>query len=67
MRGAYKAMDGKKPWQSKTVWLNLIAALAAFSPVGSEWVQSHEQVFLIGFSALNIILRLVTKDKISIE
>lgn len=60
-------MDGKKPWQSKTVWLNLIAAIAAFTPVGAEWVQTHEQAFMIGFSALNIVLRFISKDKISVE
>ena len=60
-------MESKKAWQSKTVWINLIAAIAAFIPAGAEWVQSHEQAFLIGFSAINIVLRLVTKDKISIE
>lgn len=67
MRGAFKSMEAKKPWHSKTVWMNLFAAIAAFTPVGSEWIASHEQAFMIAFSALNIVLRFVTKDKISVE
>ena len=56
----------KSPIQSKTLWVNLIIALAAFFPSASQWIAGHPDVFVWGFSVLNILLRAITKDKIEI-
>ena len=57
----------KKPWQSKTLWINLIlAASALFVPGVGAYVQSHMEVVAIVFSGINIVLRLVTKDAIQL-
>lgn len=60
-------MDNSKPaWQSKTLWVNLIMAIGAFIPVVGVWIQAHPDLFAGMFSVINVILRLLTKDKISI-
>jgi hypothetical protein len=48
--------------QSKTLWVNLILAIAAFIPSIKEVIS--EDVLLQIFAAINIMLRLVTKDKV---
>ncbi|TXH10646.1 MAG: hypothetical protein E6R04_04755 [Spirochaetes bacterium] len=57
--------DSKKPWQSKTIWINLGMALAAFFPQ----VQDHVNVDTFGviFGAVNFLLRLTTKTGVSIK
>lgn len=57
----------KKPWLSKTLWTNLLLALVAFIPSVGEWVGNNPQVVLFFFGAVNMVLRLVTKDKVSLE
>jgi hypothetical protein len=59
--------ENKKPWLSKTLWLNALMAAAAFIPPAKDWMASHMDLVLMGFSALNMALRLVSKDKISLQ
>lgn len=54
----------KKPWKSKTLIANAIMALLAVS--GLKVGLSSDQL-LMALSGVNIILRLVTKDKIGLE
>lgn len=56
----------KRPWQSRTVILNLVLAVSAFFVGGNAFVQAHLAEFGMGWGILNIILRSVTKDKISL-
>ncbi len=60
-------MPVKKPWLSKTIWVNLIVAVAAmvYPPV-QDYIVAHPEVVMLVFSAVNIVLRLVTKDAIQI-
>lgn len=67
-------METKKPWQSKTVVLNavvgLLAAVAAFVPAAAgaqAWIGAHAVEIGMGWSILNVVLRAVTKDKISLS
>ena len=60
-------MEVKKPFMSKTLWGNLILALGAlfgarFEPVAE--VITVDNVALV-FSVVNMVLRSVTKDKLS--
>jgi hypothetical protein len=58
----------KKPWQSKTILVNFaIAAAALFYPPAAEWISGHPVEVSSLFAIVNIVLRVVTKDKISIS
>lgn len=52
-------------WQSKTLWVNLVMAIAAFFPQ----VQAHldgEQM-AAGITAVNAIIRMTTKEGIVLK
>lgn len=55
-------MEQKKWWQSKTLWINFILALAAFNPKWAEKITPEllAQVLVV----VNMILRFITKDKL---
>jgi hypothetical protein len=58
----------KKPWQSKTIIINFIAAATAlFYPPAAEWIAAHPVEVSSLFAIVNVVLRVVTKDKISIS
>jgi len=62
-------MDSKKPWLSKTLWVNAVVAVAALA--GQDWLvgwlKANDMVVLAVVAGVNILLRLVTKDKIQIQ
>lgn len=64
---AEKILETKKPWQSKTVWMNLIVAVAAFFPTAQEWIASNPEAFAGIITVLNMGLRLASKDKVSLK
>lgn len=51
-------------WKSKTLIVNTIMAIVAFFPGVSEFVTP--EILLSGLAVVNIILRVITKDKISL-
>lgn len=58
----------KRPWQSKTLWANLIIALGALLIPGSaEWIRGHPEISVLLQVAINFALRLVTKEKIEVK
>lgn len=61
-------MENTKPiWTSKTLLINLVLALSAFIPSVNVWVVGHPDIFTWVIAAVNIVLRLVTKDKLEIS
>lgn len=57
----------KKPWLSKTLWVNaLVAVLALAYPPASEWMLANSGTVVTLFAVLNMVLRLVSKEKISL-
>ena len=54
----------KKPWQSKTILANLIVAIVAFVPGLQESISP--EIVAQALVVINIVLRLVTKDKIGL-
>ena len=64
-----EVLPAKKPWQSKTLWVNLIVAVLAFIPMLGSFGQemSHEQIGLVAVGLINIFLRLITKGKIELK
>jgi hypothetical protein len=59
-------MESKKPWQSKTLWVNVILALSAFIPGVHEALVAHPEYFTYGLIVINMALRLITKGSIQI-
>lgn len=57
-------MLNKKPWYSKTLIANFVVAGLALIGFGDKL--SGDQVAM-GLALLNMVLRLVTKDKIGLE
>lgn len=56
----------KKPWLSKTILINAALAVSAFFPPALAWMQGNMELVVAGIGIVNVILRAVTKDKISI-
>ena len=60
--------DTKKPWQSKTLWTNIIIAIVAIaSPPAHQWISAHPEAFAAAFGVINVILRMLTKDAIQLN
>ena len=56
----------KKVWESKTVWVNLIAFVyAIYQGVSGHSAPLDPQVQLAILSAVNWVLRLITKESVS--
>lgn len=61
--------EKKNVLMSKTIWVNLLMAVAAIVGV---WVPEVKEVFnesnmIMVFSVINIVLRAITKDAISFK
>ena len=59
-------MESKSPLKSRTLWINLIVAVAAFIPSVKDFVAANPDILLWGFSALNVVLRIITKKQVDI-
>jgi len=64
----------KYPWQSKTILLNGVIALAGFvamflpqASVVPAFIQAHAEAIGLFWGVLNIVLRAVTKDAIVLK
>ncbi len=57
----------KKPWLSKTLWVNALIAVAALAfPPAQTWFVAHPDYVLFGMAAINALLRLISKDAITL-
>lgn len=57
----------KKPYLSKTLWVNLLLAVTALAlPSAQAWMSKNPETVAMVFSGLNMVLRLVTKEKLSL-
>lgn len=57
----------KKPWQSKTMWLNALGAVSAlFIPGVAAWISAHPAELTMVWAGLNMALRYLSKDKITL-
>ena len=65
MTELYPAGEAKKPWQSKTLWANLLMSIGAFIPAIQPFVTTESLAAV--FTVVNIILRFTTKSGISIK
>ena len=55
-------------WQSKTIWINLLMAIAAVLaivfPAGAEFIKQYFAEGAVGWALINILLRLITNKEI---
>ena len=59
-------MESKAPWLSKSIWTNVIIAGLAFVPSVHQFIVDKPELFAVGWSVVNVILRFVTKDKVQL-
>jgi hypothetical protein len=59
--------ESKKLYKSKTLWVNLVMAVAAFIPGVGEWVAGNTEAAGAIVAGINVVLRLVTKEKVSLK
>tara|TARA_R100001594_G_scaffold142425_1_gene189316 strand:- start:106 stop:282 length:177 start_codon:yes stop_codon:yes gene_type:complete len=55
----------KKPWESKTLWANCVVGLLAVSGLREKLSIGEDQVLMV-LAVVNMVLRLVTKDKVGL-
>jgi len=60
-------MPAKKPWLSKTIWMNILLLVASFYPPIGNLVSNNPELLAGFFAIVNVVLRLVTKKPIVIE
>lgn len=60
-------MPAKKPWQSKSVWMAVIVAVAAFVPAVQAYMASNPELVGLALGAVFAGLRLISNGKISID
>lgn len=60
-------VEQKKPWQSKTLWVGLIAAVVPFFPPAAAVIAANPEVASIVLSGVFSVLRLITKDRVVIK
>lgn len=57
----------KKPWQSKTHWVNLIIAISVLLiPGADDYVKEHPDISIVAGAVVNIVLRYFTKEAITL-
>ena len=59
----------KSPLLSKTLWLNALVAVGALVglPVVGDYLTSHPDIVVAVWSVANMVLRLVSKDKLALD
>lgn len=58
--------SGKRPWQSRTNWIALISAIAAFIPQVQVFIQENPESYAVIMSGVFMLLRQISKEKINI-
>ena len=60
--------QNKKPWYlSKTLWMQVLAIVAVIVPASGKIIQEYFTEAGIGWALINMVLRLISKDKIEIS
>jgi len=60
-------LEEKKPWKSKTLWLNLLVAVGSMMPWAPVAEAMSEGNLVMVLSVVNMVLRLVSKDKVGLN
>lgn len=57
----------KPLWKSRTLWVSLISAVAAFFPAVQLFIQASPEAYALILSGVFGALRVISKDKLSVE
>lgn len=61
-------MDKKPFWQSKTIWVNFLTlAGSIYIAITGKQVDMSPEAMISIIAGINIFLRIVTKDRVSIS
>jgi len=60
-------MESKPVYLSKTVWINLVMAVSVFVPIVNSYLVAHPESFVVVFTVVNVILRLVSHGKLELS
>lgn len=61
-------MENKKPFYlSKTVWLQVLALIAVLVPASAHFIQQNLSESAALWGVLNLVLRVISKDRLSIS
>lgn len=60
-------MESKTFWQSKTFWVQVLGVVAIAVPASREFIQHNLGESGAAWAVINVVLRLVSKDKVSIS
>lgn len=59
--------ETSKQWYlSKTLWMQVLAIVAIVLPASKEFIAQYFSELGIGWALVNMVLRLISKDKIEI-
>jgi hypothetical protein len=56
----------KSVFSSKTMWINFAMAIASLFPPVKEWVESNPDNSIVLLASVNMILRYITQQKVSL-
>lgn len=59
--------DPKPFWQSKTFWVNALALVGLAIPQSAAFIAEHLGASGAVWAVVNMVLRVVSKDKISLS
>jgi hypothetical protein len=59
-------METKHPLASKTVWLQIVTVLSLLVPSVREWLGENPVEFISVLAAANVLVRFVTRGKVSV-
>ena len=56
----------KHPLASRTIWVQILTLFPAFLPMVQEWLASNPVAVTAVFTAINVLVRFVTRDRVKI-
>jgi hypothetical protein len=60
-------MENSKPWYlSKTLWLQVLGVIAVIVPASQHFIAENLGATGVGWAMINMVLRLISKDKLEI-
>jgi hypothetical protein len=59
-------MTTKPLYQSRTVWVQLLAIASALFPPVADWIAGNPESFVGVFAALNVLIRFITSGKVEV-